>query len=92
MAIILKVNKVNLFVSSVLFVFWYQSPKLLDTPRVFKESCAHFYTLNRATVGLALLNLHALRSVRIIITLLQTKQTINPVTQTNIPLYMQTPF
>jgi hypothetical protein len=33
MAIILKANKVNLFVSSVLFVFWYHSPKVLDTPR-----------------------------------------------------------
>jgi hypothetical protein len=34
MAIILKANKVNLFVSSVLFVFWYQSPNFLDTPRI----------------------------------------------------------
>jgi hypothetical protein len=25
--------KVNLFVSSVLFVFWYHSPNVLDTPR-----------------------------------------------------------
>jgi hypothetical protein len=33
MAIVLKVNKVNLFVSSVLFVFWYHSPNFLDTPR-----------------------------------------------------------
>jgi hypothetical protein len=33
MALILKANKVNLFVSCVLFVFWYQSPNLLDTPR-----------------------------------------------------------
>jgi hypothetical protein len=24
-----------LFVSSVLFVFWYHSPNLLDTPRIF---------------------------------------------------------
>jgi hypothetical protein len=32
MAIILKANKVNLFVSSVLFVFWYHSPNYLDTP------------------------------------------------------------
>jgi hypothetical protein len=32
MAIILKTNKVNLFVSSVLFVFWYHSPNFLDTP------------------------------------------------------------
>jgi hypothetical protein len=34
MAIILKANKVNLFVSSVLFVFWYHSPNVLDTPRI----------------------------------------------------------
>jgi hypothetical protein len=34
MAIILKANIVNLFVSSVLFVFWYHSPNLLDTPRI----------------------------------------------------------
>jgi hypothetical protein len=32
MAIILKPNKVNLYVSSVLFVFWYHSPNFLDTP------------------------------------------------------------
>jgi hypothetical protein len=31
MAIILKANKFNLFVSSVLFVFWYHSPNFLDT-------------------------------------------------------------
>jgi hypothetical protein len=34
MAIILKANKVTLFVSSVLFVFWYQSPNFLDTPHI----------------------------------------------------------
>jgi hypothetical protein len=34
MAIILKVNKVHLFVSSVLFVFCYHSPNFLDTPRI----------------------------------------------------------
>jgi hypothetical protein len=34
MAIILKANKVNLFVSSVLFVFWYHSPNFLDTPSI----------------------------------------------------------
>jgi hypothetical protein len=28
-------NKVNLFVSSVLFVFWYHSPNFLDTPRIY---------------------------------------------------------
>jgi hypothetical protein len=34
MAINLKANKVNLFVSSVLFVFWYHSPNFLDTPLI----------------------------------------------------------
>jgi dolichol kinase len=34
MAIILTANEVNLFVSSVLFVFWYYSPNVLDTPRI----------------------------------------------------------
>jgi hypothetical protein len=33
MAIILKAIKVNLFVSSVLFVFSYHSPNFLDTSR-----------------------------------------------------------
>jgi hypothetical protein len=31
MAIILKANKVNLFVYSVVCVFWYHSPNVLDT-------------------------------------------------------------
>jgi hypothetical protein len=30
----LKANKVNLFVSSVLFVFWYHLPNFLDTPHI----------------------------------------------------------
>jgi hypothetical protein len=34
MAIILKAKKVNLFVSSVLFVFWFHSPNFLDTPHI----------------------------------------------------------
>jgi hypothetical protein len=34
MAMILKANKVNLFVSFVLFVFWYHSPNFLDTPHI----------------------------------------------------------
>jgi hypothetical protein len=38
MAIILKANKVNLFVSSVLFVFWYHSPNVLDTPHIWSIS------------------------------------------------------
>jgi hypothetical protein len=37
-AIILKAKKVNLFVSSVLFVFWYHSPNFLDTPCMY-SSC-----------------------------------------------------
>jgi hypothetical protein len=35
MAIILKTNKGNLFVSSVVFVFWSNSPTFLDTPRIY---------------------------------------------------------
>jgi hypothetical protein len=35
MAIILKANKVNLFASSVLFVFCYHSPNFLDTPHMY---------------------------------------------------------
>jgi hypothetical protein len=34
LVIILKANKVNLFVSSVLFVFWYHSPNVSDTPPI----------------------------------------------------------
>jgi hypothetical protein len=37
MAIILKVNKVNLFVSSVLFVFLYNSPNFLDIPHIWSS-------------------------------------------------------
>jgi hypothetical protein len=33
----LKANKVNLFVSSVLFVFWYHSPNVLDTPHIWSS-------------------------------------------------------
>jgi hypothetical protein len=36
--IILKANIFNLFVSSVLFVFWYHSPNVLDTPHICKIS------------------------------------------------------
>jgi hypothetical protein len=36
MTIILKPNKVNLFVSSV-YVFWYHLPNFLDTPRKNKS-------------------------------------------------------
>jgi hypothetical protein len=38
MAIILKANKVNLFVFSVVFVFWYHSPDVLDTPHIYDIS------------------------------------------------------
>jgi hypothetical protein len=34
MVIILRANKVNLVVSSVLFVFWYHSSNVLDTPHI----------------------------------------------------------
>jgi hypothetical protein len=37
----LKANKVNLVLSSVLFVFWYNSPNVLDTPR--KSMLAHTF-------------------------------------------------
>jgi hypothetical protein len=46
MAIILRANKVNLFVSSVLFVFCYHSPNVLDTPRM----PTHFTFLLRSHV------------------------------------------
>jgi hypothetical protein len=38
MAIILKANIVNLFVPSVLIVFWYHSPNFLDTPRIYSKT------------------------------------------------------
>jgi hypothetical protein len=38
MAIIFKTTEVNLFVSPVLFVFWYHSPNFLDTSRIFSFS------------------------------------------------------
>jgi hypothetical protein len=38
MTIILKANKVNLFVSSVLFVFWYHSPNFLGTPHTLETT------------------------------------------------------
>jgi hypothetical protein len=42
MTIILKANKVNLFVSSVFFVFWYHSPNFFDTPRIEFRCEVHF--------------------------------------------------
>jgi hypothetical protein len=47
MAIILKANKVNLFVSSFLFVFWYHSPKFLDTPRKNHVGNEDYYDYSR---------------------------------------------
>jgi hypothetical protein len=41
MAIILNANEVNLFVSSVLLVFWYHSPNVLDMPRMYY--CCHYH-------------------------------------------------
>jgi hypothetical protein len=46
MAIILKANKVNLFVSSVFF-FWYPSPNFLDTPRISALDEGHCYSVGR---------------------------------------------
>jgi hypothetical protein len=45
MAINLKANKVNLFISSVLFVFWYHSPNFLDTPRIKRNQSRVGYKL-----------------------------------------------
>jgi hypothetical protein len=42
-------NKVNFFVSSILFVFWYHSPKFLDTPHTYareKHTKIHSKNLN----------------------------------------------
>jgi hypothetical protein len=43
MTIILKANKVNLLVSSVLFVFWYNSPNVSDTPRTYVYMYSYTY-------------------------------------------------
>jgi hypothetical protein len=37
----LKANKVNLFVSSVFFVFWYHSPNFLDTQHAAPTHCSN---------------------------------------------------
>jgi hypothetical protein len=49
MEIILKANDVNLFVSSVLFAFWYHSPKCLDTSRISsgRHSCQFVVSVHR---------------------------------------------
>jgi hypothetical protein len=49
MAIILKANKVNLFVSYVLFVFRYHSPNFLDTPRILGRR-VHAVKINTETL------------------------------------------
>jgi hypothetical protein len=46
MAIILKTNKVNLFVSSVLCVFWYHSPNVLDTLHICNISWLRVKRIN----------------------------------------------
>jgi hypothetical protein len=60
MAIILKANKVNLFVPSVLFVFCYHSPNYLDTPRTKEilqpKQLSHFpstlrFSIQRTAIG-----------------------------------------
>jgi len=58
LAIILKANKVNLFVSSVLFVFLYHSPNFLDTPRS--------YVATILVLPLSISNFAATRSVFVI--------------------------
>jgi hypothetical protein len=54
MAIILKANKLNLFVSSVLFVFWYHSPNVLDTLRTLvyfaKSETGHYGALKDSSL------------------------------------------
>jgi hypothetical protein len=51
MAIILKANKVNLFVFSVLFVFWYHSPTFIDTPRISTLCLSVSFSLNTQIVS-----------------------------------------
>jgi hypothetical protein len=48
MAIILKANKADMFVSSVLFVFWYNSPNFLDTLRTPTALCVAFRLRSKA--------------------------------------------
>jgi hypothetical protein len=56
MAIILKTNKINLFVSCVLFIFWYHSPNFLDTPRIFSFPLHLMLPLNLHIVSQSLTN------------------------------------
>jgi hypothetical protein len=52
MMIILKANKVNLFVSSVLFVFWHHSPNVLDPPHICNISRLRVNDINIAGLSL----------------------------------------
>jgi hypothetical protein len=45
MAIILKASQFNLLVSPVVFVFWYHSPNVLDTPRMSVIMMSTMYTI-----------------------------------------------
>jgi hypothetical protein len=78
MTIILKANKVNLFVSSVLFVLWYHSPNVLDTPRItvctvlqiklnYKRSYTFrsFWNYLQGALILRLLNLYNVKIIKI---------------------------
>jgi hypothetical protein len=54
MAIILKPNKVNLFVSFVLFVFWYHSPNVLDTPHICNISWLRVNKQHSCVAGISI--------------------------------------
>jgi hypothetical protein len=47
----LKANKVNFFVSSVLFVFWYHSPNFMYTPRTYSMGQNPAWEANRFAVN-----------------------------------------
>jgi hypothetical protein len=51
MVIILKANKVNLFVSSVLFVFWYHSLNFLGTPCITRIPIRFHYDFGCSQVS-----------------------------------------
>jgi hypothetical protein len=46
----LKANKVNLFVFSVLFVFWYHSPNVLDTLSICNISWLRVNNIDQSTL------------------------------------------
>jgi hypothetical protein len=65
MVIILKANEVNFFVSSVLFVFWYHSPNILDRPHICNISRLR---VNKAHVVLdGILFSHAVPDVQLLL-------------------------